>query len=133
MIVCLDANIVIYLVEHNPVWTPRAGARVAVARAAGNEVAICEAARLECLTKPLASANATDAATYQAFFAGPSVRMPPVTPAVGDRAALFRATYHLKPLDAVHPACAVEQGCGLFLTNDTQLARCTAIPVEVLT
>ncbi len=132
MIICLDANIVIYLVEHNPVWTPKAGARVAAARAAGDEVAVCDAARLECLTKPLASGNATDVATYRAFFASPSVRMLPVTPAAWERAALIRATSNLKPLNAVHLGCAAEHGCGLFLTNDAQLVRCTAIPVEVL-
>jgi hypothetical protein len=63
MIVCLDANIVIYLIEANPTWTPRATARLAALRAAGDDVAVCDAARLECLIKPLATGNATDVAT----------------------------------------------------------------------
>jgi hypothetical protein len=29
-------------------------------------------------------------------------------------------------------SAAIENGCGLFLTNDTRLSRCTEIPVEVL-
>jgi uncharacterized protein len=59
--------------------------------------------------------------------------MLPVTSAVWERAASVAATYKLKPLDAVHLGAAIEHGCGLFLTNDVQLARCTDIPVEVLT
>jgi hypothetical protein len=52
MIVCLDANIVIYLVEQNPFWEPRVSARIAAFRAAGDEIAVCDAARLECLVGP---------------------------------------------------------------------------------
>jgi uncharacterized protein len=77
--------------------------------------------------------NVTDVSTYRVFFASPSVKMLPVTSAAWERAASVAATYKLKPLDAVHLAAAIEHGCGLFLTNDVQLARCTDIPVEVLT
>ena len=59
--------------------------------------------------------------------------MLPVTAAVWERAAQVGAAFNLKPLDAVHLAAAIEHGCGLFLTNDAKLARCTAIKVEVLT
>jgi predicted nucleic acid-binding protein len=89
MIVCLDANIVIYLLEKNPLWEPKASARIAVYRAAGDEIAVCDAARLECLAGPLQTGNAADLASYTAFFAGPSPRMLPVTVAVWERAALI--------------------------------------------
>lgn len=59
--------------------------------------------------------------------------MLPVTSAVWERAARIRAVYKFQALDSIHLASAIEHGCGLFLTNDAQLARCTAIPVEVLT
>ena len=52
MIVCLDANIVIYLVERNPLWVPKVSARIAALRSAGDEIAVCDAARLECLVGP---------------------------------------------------------------------------------
>ncbi len=52
MIVCLDANIVIYLVEQNPIWEPKVSARIAAFRAAGDEIAVSDAARLECLVGP---------------------------------------------------------------------------------
>jgi predicted nucleic acid-binding protein len=133
MMVCLDANLVIYLVEANPVWSPQAIARLAALRAAGDEIAVSDAARLECLVKPLATGSAADVASYQTFFAGAHVRMLPVTAAAWERAARIGATFNLKPLDSVHLGTAIEHGCGLFLTNDATLARCTDIPVEVLT
>ncbi len=49
MIVCLDANIVIYRVERIPPWEPNVAARIAALRVAGDEIALCDTARLECL------------------------------------------------------------------------------------
>jgi len=52
---------------------------------------------------------------------------------VWEQVARTRATHNFKPLDALHLATAVEHGCGLFLTNDTQLRSFPDILVEVLT
>jgi predicted nucleic acid-binding protein len=133
MIVCLDANIVIYLVEQNPLWGPRVAARIAAYLAAGDEIAVCDAARLECLVGPFQNKNAAELASYAAFFAGPSTRMLPVTAAVWERAARIRAEHRFSALDAVHLATAVEHGCGRFLSNDAQLKRFPDVVVEVLT
>ena len=82
MIVCLDANIVIYLVERNPFWGPKVSARIAAYRAAGDKIAVCDAARLECLVGPIRSGNATDLASYVALFGSQSVWMlPGINPA----------------------------------------------------
>ena len=54
MIVCLDTNIVIYLIEANPVWTPKATVRFNALLAAGDQIAVCDAARLECLVNTTA-------------------------------------------------------------------------------
>ena len=132
MIVALDTNIVIYLVEANPIWTPIATAGLRKLRAAGDEIAFCDAGRLECLIKPFSSGNATDIATYQTFFNSSQVTMLPVESATWERAAQLGATYGFKPLDCVHLAAAIEKGCGLFLTNDAPLKRCSDIAVEVL-
>ena len=69
MIVCLDTNIVIYLVEKNAIWSPKAHARMAALLAAGETPAICDSSRLECLLKPLASGDAGAEAAYRALFA----------------------------------------------------------------
>ena len=133
MIVCLDTNLMIYLVESNPVWTSKATARLSVSLAAGDEIVVCDAARLECLVKPLALGDAAAVASYQTFFSSASLRMLPVTPPTWEHAARISATYRLKAIDSVHLATAIEHGCDVFLTNDATLARCTDITVEVLT
>jgi len=114
MIVCLDANIVIYLVAQNPLWEPKVSARIAAFRAAGDETAVCDAARLECLVGPFQTGNAADLASYAAFFAGPSPRMLPVTVAVRERAARIRADHNFSALDALHLAAAIEHGARAF-------------------
>ena len=55
-----------------------------------------------------------------------------MTTATWDHAARIGADFRLEALDSVHLATAIEHGCDLFLTHDAQLARCTAITVEVL-
>jgi predicted nucleic acid-binding protein len=133
MIVYLDANCVIYFVEQNPTWWPVVSARLAALRGAGDELAVSDLPRTECLVGPFISGNPTTLASYQAFFSDPAIRVFPLTVAVCERAARIRATHRLKVPDALHLAAAIEHGCGRFLTNDIQLARCTDIPVEVLT
>jgi predicted nucleic acid-binding protein len=79
MIVCLDTNVVIYLVEKKPVWGPKAEARLTALQTAGDEVALCDATRLECLLKPLATGDTGAEAAYRALFAAAWVRMLPVS------------------------------------------------------
>jgi hypothetical protein len=52
VIVCLDSNVVIYLVENDPAWGPKAANRVAALRANGDELAVSDLTRLECRVKP---------------------------------------------------------------------------------
>lgn len=135
MRVCLDANCVIYLVEKNPLWAPKLVSRLATARAAGDSLAVSDLARSECLIGPLRDGDAAALADYQRFFSSPAVEMLPLTPTVCERAAELRVASGLKIKlpDALHLASALEHGCGLFLTNDAQLAGCAAIAVEILT
>jgi predicted nucleic acid-binding protein len=133
LIVYLDANIIIYLVENHPVWGPQVQAKLAQLRASGDQIASGDASRLECLVGPYLLGDPAILADYAAFFQASGVMMFPLTAAVCERAALIRASFNIKPLDALHMATAIEHGCGLFLTNDAQLLRCTQISVEVLT
>lgn len=132
MIVCLDANIVIYFIERNPVWEPKVSARIAEYRAGSHEIAVSDVARLECLVGPFKSGNAADLASYAAFFDSPSPRMLFVTVPVWESAARIRADYGFSALDSIHLATAVEHGCDRFLSNDAQLKRFPGIFVEVL-
>ncbi len=134
MIVCLDANCIIYLVEQHPTWGPKVSARLADFRKNGDRLAFSDLCRTECLALPFARGNAAAVASFQTFFHDPSVQPLSLTESVCERAARIRAStgFALKLPDCLHLAAAIEHGCGLFLTNDAQLARCTAIAVEVL-
>lgn len=79
MIVRLDTNIVIYLIEHVPVWTPKALARFNASLKARGEIVVWDSARVECLIKPLASKDLADEARFRAFFGNPLGRMLPVS------------------------------------------------------
>jgi predicted nucleic acid-binding protein len=132
MIAYLDANVVIYLIEIAAVWGPKAAARIGRLRAAGDEVAVSDIARLECLVGPLTTGDAVLVADFDAFFRNPGVLVLPVTAADCERAARIRAVYRFQALDALHLAAAVEHGCGMFLTNDAALAGFPDVPVEIL-
>jgi predicted nucleic acid-binding protein len=134
MIVCMDADCTIYLVEQTAVWGPKVTVRVAQLRAAGDEIAVSDLARTECLAGPLHSRSAGILADYQAFFSDPDIRILPLTAGVCERAARLRAAsnFQLKVPDCLHLAAAIDHGCGLFLTHDAQLSQCTDIAVEVL-
>src|SRR5262249_38090332 len=107
MMVYLDANCVIYFVENNPTWSPRIVARLTTLHAARDPVAVSDLTRAECLVGPFISGNATDLATYRAFFADPNVRVLTINAAVCERAARLRATFRFRLPDALHLAAAI--------------------------
>jgi len=132
MIVCLDTNIVIYNVEGDPVWEPIVDRRIQEFLTMRDTLAASDATRLECLVGPVRLGNAIVLSEYQTFFSWSGIQMLSVTAGVWERAAQIRAVFKFQAMDSIHLATAIEHGCGLFLTNDVQLARCTLIPVEVL-
>jgi predicted nucleic acid-binding protein len=133
MIAYLDANIVIYFVEQHTTWGPKVKARLQTLRAAGDDVATSDLSRLECLVAPYAKSTAKLIADFASFFSNPDVHVFPLPTPVFDRAAKIRARHRYSALDSLHLAVAVDTGCGLFLTNDVQLAKFPDITVEVIT
>ena len=133
MILFLDTNIVIYVVEGNPAFAPKAVLRLAAAQSAGDSFMVSDLTRMECLVGPLKTNNTAVVASFQAFFARSDVRVVAITGAVCDRAARIRATHNFKAMDALELAAAVEHGAGIFLTADARLGSFTGLTVEVLT
>jgi predicted nucleic acid-binding protein len=132
VIVFLDTNIVIYLVEHPPVFGPRALACCTAHEQAGDTFAVSDLVRLECRVLPVRQGDAQLLAHYDTFFAAMNVQVLPLTTAVCDRATLLRAVHNFKTPDALQLAAAIVHGCDCFLTHDTRLNRCTDIAVEVM-
>ena len=73
MIAYLDANIVIYVVEHHPFWGTKAEARIIQLRASGEQIAVSDVHRLECLVGPFILNDQAALADYFAFFNDPDV------------------------------------------------------------
>jgi predicted nucleic acid-binding protein len=118
-------------VEQPPVWGLKAAARIAAFKA-GDQAAVSDLVRMECRVGPLKSSDSFLLNNFAAFFAAPDLQVFPITAAVCDRASAIRATYGFRPLDSLHLATAVENQCGLFLTNDARLNRFVGLPLEVL-
>jgi len=130
--VFLDTNAVVYFVEQPPHWGPKVTARIISFRAAGEQLAVSDLVRMECIVRPLKVNDSKRFADLASFFAAPDVTVLPITPAVCDRAARIRATHGFKPLDSLHLAAAVEHGCTRFLTNDAPLQKFPDIIVELI-
>jgi predicted nucleic acid-binding protein len=69
---------------------------------------------------------------YDAFFSRSRLQLVELDSAVVDLATEYRARYGFKTPDALHLASAKVSSADVFLTGDTQLARCDDVCVEVL-
>lgn len=132
MLIYLDSDVVIYLIEQSPTWGPKAAARIAAALANRDELAVSDLTRLECRVQPIATANHTRLAQFDAFFSSPAVRLVPLSKGAVDHATEVRAKYKFQTPDALHLGAALEAGCGLFLTHDQRLTRFSNLPIELL-
>jgi len=132
MIVFLDTNIVIYLIERQPGFGPRARAQINLLRSGGHTLAVSDLVCMECRVLPIRLGNLPLLSQYDAFFTANYVRIFPLTTAVCERATLLRAGHRFKTADALQLAAAIVHGCDQFLTNDVRLSACTDIPITVL-
>jgi predicted nucleic acid-binding protein len=132
MLVYSDSVILIYWLDQVGPLHLRAENRMLALLVAGDRIAVSDLTRLECRVGPLKRRDPAILSVFDAFFARPEVQVVSLGRPVFDRAAQLRADHGFKTPDALHLAAAVEAGCDRFLTNDTRLARCPDIAVEVL-
>lgn len=128
----LDSNIVIYLIEQPPDFGPRATARIASLRAAGDSIVVSDLTRLECRHHPMGAGDQVTLRQFDAFFGQAALQVATLTTAICDRATEIRAHQGYRTPDALHLAAAIESGCDVFLTNDHRLAGVDGLTVEVL-
>src|SRR5437016_3055941 len=84
------------LAERHPIWGAKAQARITQLQAAGYQMAVSDANRLECLVGPNISGDPKILANYLTFFNDPGLRVFSLTAAVCERAAHIRAIDKLK-------------------------------------
>ncbi len=125
----LDSAPVIYTVEQVMPFATAVDARLGTS---GVVLVASDLTRLECIIHPLRNADPALLQDFDDFFSARVTEMVTFTRNVFQRAAEIRAQHNFKTPDALHLAAAVESACDVFFTNDTQLARFTAIAVEVI-
>ena len=128
----LDACAFIYSVERiephrallEPMWQQaRAGQFVIVT----NELSVAETT-----IKPLRERDEALQRLFRELFNSNEVRLVPATRAWWEAAAELRAELNLRMPDALHAATGIQEGCTLFITNDSAFRRVTGLPVVVL-
>ncbi len=117
--VYLDTNIIIYAVEGLPHYAAKVQPLLD-AMDAGEVFAVSSELTLaEVLIEPLKAQNTAIQQTYRSFLTSTAVfEVVPVSRAILEEAAQWRATTKLKLPDAIHLATSLRNGCDSFLTND---------------
>jgi predicted nucleic acid-binding protein len=133
-LVALDTAIWIYELEDNPVFCPLTNELFLRGFAAGHCRASCSLLVLgELLVQPLSLARLDVADRYRRIIApSPQLAVWAVSREVIEIAAVLRAEYRIRMLDAIRVASAVVNGADRFLTNDEGLRRIREIPILVL-
>ena len=128
----LDSSVVIYSVERiepyltllAPIWQQGE---------AGSLSLVCsELVLAETLVHPFRNESVELENAFRTALAAPEVRMVPATSQLWEDCARIRVDSRLKTADALHAATALQAGCDLFITNDTDFRRVGDLPVVVL-
>src|SRR5437870_8687937 len=97
LMVFLDTNPVIYFVEQPPIWGLKAKTRITTLLAAGEQLAVTDLVRMECLVGPLKKGDAKVESDFRNFFTSPDLRVLPITAAVCERAARIQTPGFVTP------------------------------------
>ncbi|MFP5306266.1 MAG: type II toxin-antitoxin system VapC family toxin [Gammaproteobacteria bacterium] len=118
-LIYLDSCLLIYAVENHPVF----GAKVlkALARENPDRFATSPLTALECLVKPIRTADLVLQNRYEGALA--QLLELPLPTTVFLQAAQLRARFGLKSPDALHLACAQHHGGDSLWTNDDRLSK----------
>ena len=131
-LIYLDASVLIYSVERiepyrtllEPMWRHAQDGKLSIV---SSPIIV-----VETLVKPLQDGNTDIEMQYRELFGSNAVVLLDAPYAVFEDAARLRADTGLQTPDALHAATALDAGCALFLTNDTDFRRVPRLPVVVL-
>lgn len=117
MKIYLDSCIVIYLIEGaGPLQT---AVETAIRENSAKPFCVSELVRLECKVGPMKRAQKKLLEEYDRFFE--NIAVLEMNKNVFETATSLRATHTLKTPDALHLACAIQNQCDEFWTNDNHL------------
>lgn len=88
---------------------------------------------MELIVKPIELGRIDVANSYEALVASfPNLVVADIDGPTARRAARLRATYRLRPVDALQIAACLVHGASAFLTNDRALRRVTELKILLL-
>ncbi|GAB4203501.1 MAG: PIN domain-containing protein [Coleofasciculaceae cyanobacterium] len=131
-LVYVDTSIIIYSVEKFPDYYATLKPMWLKLKAHKIRIVSSELALLETLVFPLRNSSTDLIQTYEDLLTASEMQLIPVTRSVLRNAAKLRATTSLKTPDAIHAATAIDEGCTLFLTNDSGFRNVPSLPVVIL-
>ena len=128
-----DANIFIYLFEHNPEWSHRVIESRKKMLARGDHLLTSWLAVGEVLTKPKALRNAILEMSYLNFFMSGAVEAIAFDFDAAKRYSEIRSVERVRPADSIQLACAAAAGTDLFVTNDNRLSQLVVPGITFIT
>ena len=130
----IDSSVFIYYAEANPQFGAAAHGVFSLCEAPKKKVFASTLVITEVLTgyRKKKDREAEDTFWNIARALAPGLIFLPVTVAVADTSADFRAKYNLRTPDALHIAAAIQADAGCFITNDRRLKAVKEIPVLLL-
>lgn len=123
-IVGLDTAVLIYHLEAHPTYLPLTQIVLQLIQAGQYTAVISTLALMELTVHPWRQQRGDIARQYEALLVHfPHLLVVDVTRDVARRAAQLRATYNLRPADALQVATAVTQQATAWVSNDKKLKR----------
>ncbi|MGN7294335.1 type II toxin-antitoxin system VapC family toxin [Rhizobium sp. SAFR-030] len=128
----LDSNIIIYLVDGEPV-RQTGTARLIRSLKLDTDFVTSEMTVGECLRGAFRRSNRGSAQSYRDLLLNPEfVALVPVDLALIQRATELGAELNMKLIDAIHVATAEALSCDVFLTNDRGIRAPAAVALRYL-
>jgi predicted nucleic acid-binding protein len=119
--VYLDANIIIHLVEGNPVHEAALSHLLRMIESGAISTVSSELSLAEALVKPYSERNQALAGIYERLFAkGKQLEVIPIDRTILREAARYRVELGIKLPDAIHLATAMTSQCRVLMTEDTR-------------
>ena len=129
----LDTSVFIYHFESHPRYLPVTQALLHAVQSGQWTAVTSTVTIMEVTVRPWQLNRPAVAREYEALLSHfPNLDVADVTRDVARQAAQLRASYRLRPADALQVATALVHGATAFITNDSQAARVDRLAVVVL-
>lgn len=132
--VFLDTAPVIYFIEAHPQFGPLVKKVVELMNENRIQAFTSVLTLAEVLSKPVETKNAALIEKFKIYLKnGQNLTLLPITEIISESAGVLRGKYpHLKTVDAVQIAAALDVGADAFLTNDKKLSMIKELKILIL-